>query len=258
MKDWLIDHKNRFTDVQVLTVDVNTGTPRNSNRGLQASKGEWFKYFAGDDVLMPDAIEKCVNFVCDKPEIHWVYAKVISYLENISNDCIIEQHRKQYELTHEKMNKMTVGEQLTHMFLINFLNYPTHFIKKKLLDDNNGFDEDFGLLEDYPTWLKLYITGEKCYYLNEYVMGYRRNNTSVFNNTCYIVNKGIEIAIYNTRKKYLYDKCPGFVKIYAEIRYLISMFFSIPIINKCTILSPIYKGIMTILRLFFTRLLGLF
>ena len=89
-------------------------------------------------------------------------------------------------------------------------------------------------------------------------MGYRRNNTSVFNNTCYIVNKGIEIAIYNTRKKYLYDKCPGFVKIYAEIRYLISMFFSIPIINKCTILSPIYKGIMTILRLFFTRLLGLF
>jgi alpha-1,3-rhamnosyltransferase len=55
--------KERFTAIKIVTVPKNTGVSANCNRAISASKGEWIKFIAGDDILLPTCIEDNLNFV---------------------------------------------------------------------------------------------------------------------------------------------------------------------------------------------------
>src|ERR1700712_629182 len=59
---WVNDHKSRFKKAEVLTVPVNTGIPKNCNRGLRGAGGEWIKILSGDDVLHNSCIETFVRY----------------------------------------------------------------------------------------------------------------------------------------------------------------------------------------------------
>jgi len=50
-QNWIEKNKKRFFRTELITTIKNTGIPSNCNRGVRASKGEWVKLIAGDDVL---------------------------------------------------------------------------------------------------------------------------------------------------------------------------------------------------------------
>ena len=54
--------KDRFVRVKLLRNKKNIGNiPYNINRCLEVIKGEFFKPFGGDDILLPDYIEKMIE-----------------------------------------------------------------------------------------------------------------------------------------------------------------------------------------------------
>lgn len=61
--DWLAKKGDRFANVVLLRSPENTGISANHTRGVQQAKGEFVKYIGGDDVLMPDALEKMADFL---------------------------------------------------------------------------------------------------------------------------------------------------------------------------------------------------
>ena len=64
-KDWLTVNQGRFVRSKLIVNEENKGISANFNIGIQASTGEWIKIF-GDDILLPDAIEKNVAFAIEK------------------------------------------------------------------------------------------------------------------------------------------------------------------------------------------------
>lgn len=246
---WLQNKKQRFVNVRLLTVQHNTGTSKNSNRALFASKGEWFKYFAGDDVLFPDAIENYINYITTLPQANWIYAKAKCFDNTISDESKINKNTNRYDKSHKKLNDMDCGEQLKQMYIGNFLNFPTHFLRRRFFLEMGGFDEDFVLLEDYPTWLNLMIHGEKCYYIDKYVLGYRKSSDNVYNNSKILVNRQLENYMFNAKKKYLFERCNRAVKLHVMLKHMISTFFSHPLLNSRVWLYPVYRYILISLNL---------
>ena len=247
VEKWLINKRTRFENVQILTVVNNTGTAANCNRGLAACRGDWIKFIAGDDVLLPDAIEKYICFLNSRLDVEWLLAKAIYYRNNISEDCIIDPPRRGIYEDFKKLNDWTAKKQFEEMYLSNYLSCPTHFLKRKLLEDIGGFDERWGILEDYPMWLRLLDAGVKCFFLDEYVVGYRYGDTNVSANTDRILNKNMKSLEYKIKKKLIFGKCPKIVEYHAYTTYAINMLFAIPILNKRTNLRyTIYRMLISV------------
>lgn len=230
-KEWLQKREGRFVEVKVLTVEKNTGTTKNSNRGLRASKGELFKYFAGDDVLLPDAIENYVAFIKDRSEIKWVYAKAIRYNKVISENSMMKVWNYEKLKTLFEKDKT---DQFRRLVIQNFLWYPTHFFRKSVLIEIGGFDESFGVYEDYPTWLRLYRNGEQCYFMDEYTLGYRYTDQSVVNNPGFLRNRNIRKLAFVARKRFAFDKLTWVEKFGTYMLYGLEMFLTTPYMNKAT------------------------
>lgn len=231
VKEWMSAKKMRFINPQILTVTNNTGTSANSNRAFRAADGVWIKGIAGDDVLFPDAIEKCIRYVADKPMIKWLFAKAVFYKNRISKDCIIEDKSEKFQIYND-LNSLDARKQLEKNYLGNYFKCPTHFLRKDLVDSVGGFDEDFGILEDYPMWLRILQYGEKCYYMDEFIMGYRISDTnvSVFNNS--FVNRKMLDLTFNAQKKYILCHCPKHYRYNIVLTYWIRRLFSSCFFNK--------------------------
>lgn len=243
-ENWLQDKRGRFTDVKVLTVPKNTGTACNCNRALRACNGELIKSFAGDDVLFPDAIEKYVSFIKDRPEVKWIFAKAKRYNEVISDDHLMDN----YDLSKVKsiLDKSS-ADQFRRIVISNFLWYPTQFFRKSLLESIGGYDESYGIYEDYPRNLRLYRKGEKCYFLDEYTLGYRYTPESVVNNPGFIVNKKIRRLAFLARKEFALDKLTWVETLGTYLLYWLDMFFALPFMNKRTKIRMKLRGASLVL-----------
>ena len=67
-RDWIEKNKTRFVRTEVVTVEKNTGVAGNLNRAEAACRGEWIKPIAGDDVLLPNCIQDCIDYMTEHPE----------------------------------------------------------------------------------------------------------------------------------------------------------------------------------------------
>ena len=239
VKEWLVGKETRFIDTQILSVDYNTGTSANMNRLLFAAKGTWIKGIAGDDILFPNAIEKYICYINDNSQVSWLFAKAVFYLNTFSEECIIQSKNRLFD-RYSELNSMDASNQLKKNYLGNYYKCPTHFLKREKLLDIGGFDEEFGILEDYPMWLKLLCYGEKCYFMDEFVMGYRCSNTNVSLNNEVVVNFKLSKMMYEAKKKYIFGNCPKLVKIDAIWKLKINKIFSYSLLNRN---SPVLRNI---------------
>lgn len=174
-KDWFDQNKSRFVNAILVTTAQNTGTAGNANRGIQASAGEWIKFIAGDDILMPDAIEKYIEFVDDK-----INACFAEYVEFTGQQSEHKYLRKHIDIDRVAFGDNTTAKQQYNILKRQFIGYgPTFFVKKKVLIEVGCFDERFPLMDDYPLFIRIAAAGYKLYLLHEATVYYRVNPESV-------------------------------------------------------------------------------
>ena len=75
-KKWIAKNTERFVKVEIITAHENTGIPKNCNRGVYESRGEWVKLIAGDDILLSTCIQKNVDYTTASPAIKFLFSKV--------------------------------------------------------------------------------------------------------------------------------------------------------------------------------------
>jgi alpha-1,3-rhamnosyltransferase len=173
-RSWLTLNKDRFARFLIITVDINSGISANCNRGFSAASGKWLKATAGDDLLLPDAIE---NFV--------------KYVSNSDAEVIISQ----YKIFSDQINLKPIifpGENLQKEFFLKEANdqlsllkrkvYPLIiglFISKKAFISAGGYDENYRRIEDIPFIIRISKAGYKFYYLPKITVLYRRHSGSL-------------------------------------------------------------------------------
>ncbi len=170
---WLLENKERFVRTELITVEKNTGTSANCNRGIIVSSGDWIKLIAGDDKLLPDCISDNVQFVNINDDANIVFSKIepmgcIMDGFNISNYNPGPLFRA---LSHRQI-RIVLCER-------NFLPAPTSFMRKSVWSDLNGYNEDIPFIEDWPMWMKATQMGCKLSFLDKTTVAYRFSVDSI-------------------------------------------------------------------------------
>lgn len=166
---WIAKNGSRFARVELLEAEKNGGVSVNCNRGLKAAGGDWIKFIAGDDILLPECIARYVEHVkSDDASFYF------SQMELMRDDEVLYKHfLKGYELFKQDRG------HLKQFLKLDCLAAPTSFIRREDLSRLRGFDERFPMREDYPLWIKALKNNYKIVVLQESTVRYRNNYNSL-------------------------------------------------------------------------------
>jgi glycosyltransferase involved in cell wall biosynthesis len=174
---WMDDNKIRFNKTLLITVEKNTGTPANCNRGLNAAQGGWIKFVAGDDALMPDCIKDNMLFIESNREIKIVQSECEAYKRTFDSGNFICNSNLRANLLYKE--GISANEQYSILLKRNCVLAAAIFVKKSIIHELGGYDEDFRIIEDLPMWLKITKENIKIYLLHKTTVKYRISDSSV-------------------------------------------------------------------------------
>ena len=173
---WLKDNTLRFRKSDLLTVSKNTGVSGNINRGVFSSHGKWVKTLAGDDLLMPSAIDEYMRFVSSHPDsVKMCVSDVVLFSEDeqISPklievyDDFFKKEQEPYEQQYRRVCKELV-----------FVG-PGYFYSRELFDEIGGCSEKYEMLDEWPLVYKVLKKGYQIYPINKKLVKYRISNSSL-------------------------------------------------------------------------------
>ena len=204
-KRWIEHNGARFSNVQLLTVEKNTGVTYNITRAQKSAQGEWIKGLGGDDLLVPDCIEKFMNFIRQNPGVKIVQCGLAKINEN--NEFI--------EYDSKGFNKYFHSEKVSaywqHQFLLRKdpLEALGLFKSKELLEKVDYYDYEFPMQEDVAFAMKVVSSGYKIWWIDHYLVKRRmRSGTLSGLSDGTLVNKNNMIRI-NINKKYFVPQLVG-------------------------------------------------
>lgn len=183
-KRWIAQNQDRFTRVLAVQTDKNGGICANYNRGLKEVQGEWVKYIAGDDILLPNCISTFVSFTrecCDKIMI----SGTVHFSESNVNEEKIMLPLSFGELKASKQEKYLVRNGTV-------IEGPTLFLETATLRELNGFEECYPFIEDYPLCMKYLSKGYHIQLVHSHLIRYRVYNESVSRG-----DSRFEVSIFN-------------------------------------------------------------
>ena len=175
---WLKDNKSRFTKTKLITVEKNLGIPKNCNRALYAAEGDWTKFIAGDDILMPNCVKDNIEFVQSNSEIIFCFSDYATYRDTFIDASLIlanpETNRRSLMFT-----KLSVEFQLQVIARGATIHGGATFYHTESILALGGYDETFTHLEDWPTWNKLLKKDIKFHYLSIKTIKYRMHSEAI-------------------------------------------------------------------------------
>lgn len=178
--NWLAENKDRFPSTKLITVPQNTGIPANCNRGFLASGGDWIKMVSGDDLLIDNAIEDNLEYARQFPDASFIASDVREIDEN---GVLIRD-----KVTNEGLVFFTgipsAKKQLkAYSRWPAFLNTPTFFCRKEVMEKIGYCDEEFKIYEDITMVIRAMERGFKLHYMKKPTVEYRIHRNSISRNT---------------------------------------------------------------------------
>lgn len=171
-KHWIKENDSRFIRTEIITVERNTGLPSNGNRIGQASKGQWVKLIAGDDLLEHDCIEKLVKYVDATPEANVVFSRITHF--TFHSDGIINRGAitPSIDVVRTFNNKDAKGQLISLLNDDSILPAPSVFYKTIFFKEH-PYLEKYKNEEDYPLWITLTNGGFRLNIIEDPLVLYR-------------------------------------------------------------------------------------
>ena len=168
-RNWIDENKDRFVRTELITSDINTGVSANGNRGREACRGEWIKGIAGDDLLLPNCIEICIDYVLKHSNTICLFSKVQSFGANV------ERNREVDNFFDYSFFSLGIEEQLNRLIFIgNCIPAITFFYNRIILNNLDiKNDERIPFLEDWPKWINLLKKEVKFHFIDIVLVKYR-------------------------------------------------------------------------------------
>jgi alpha-1,3-rhamnosyltransferase len=241
---WLKENKTRFLRTKLITTCQNTGIAKNGNRGLYASKGIWLKYIAGDDILQPDCIKDCMDFISTKAEnVECLFAQIRQFTDDQTikiNSSIIPDP----DIHHFYCASITAREQYAMWLNVHKywpLSTPSFFVKRELMISIGGYDERYEYIEDLPLFLKILEREIKIYFLPGVTALYRIHRNSILRENA---EQNILSKFRISKNQFIKDYILARVPWSQKIRLIHELFFDRLVLmagNKGTIANVIHR-----------------
>lgn len=223
-----INKKNlgNIKDIIIYSNEKNLGIVKNANKAMSLCRGEYIKFIAADDVFYSKyVISKMVEYMHENNSI--ILTTHILWCDSKMNE--LDNAKQKIEYTKKNL---ALGKEPKVFFkkLAQYCRIPAPGVmfKKELFDEHGKFDEEYVLIEDWNTWLKLARKGVKFDYLDIVSVKYRAGvgvSTSDEPNPLFVQDyiKCIEKEILPYRKelghKLYKDINYGFVRCYKFKEY---------------------------------------
>lgn len=136
--------------ISFLPLKKNIGNCAAFNKGLALAKGDFVVDFATDDVMLPDRIEKQVQHFQRLDESYGIVFSNANYID--SNGKILRNHTD-HLLNKNLVSKIPEGWVFRDVLRRYFICSPTMMIRKEVLDEMNGYDENLAY-EDFDFWVR--------------------------------------------------------------------------------------------------------
>lgn len=174
-EDWLKVYGDRFVNYKLLKSEINTGVAGNNNRGMRATTCEWIKTIAGDDMLVPTALDEFVSYIDENPDVR----VCMSNLELFSNEGPIPlQVYNDYDYCYNCLSE-PYDLQLKRIKRELKLAGPGLFIQRSLFNEIGGFSEEYPLGEEWPFYYKIIKGGNRIYAIDKKLVLYRISTSSL-------------------------------------------------------------------------------
>jgi glycosyltransferase involved in cell wall biosynthesis len=133
-----------------LPLESNIGNCAAFNRGFELVKGEFVVDFATDDVMLPDRIEKQVNFFSQLDSRYGVVFSDALYIDEHGRPV-----RSHFEYLFRKrlIERIPQGDIYKDILTTYFIPSPTMLVRTKVLKEMQGYDEQLSY-EDFDFWVR--------------------------------------------------------------------------------------------------------
>lgn len=198
-RKWVEQNKNRFVRTQIITSEVNTGVSANLNRAEAACQGEWVKGIAGDDLLMPNCIADCVEYVQQHPNIIYLFGRIEAFGANEERNKYFTENIFDYSFfntdVEAQLDRLVFGE--------NCIPASTCFYdRNKAIELGIRNDERIPLLEDWPKWITILENGVKLEFMDKVVVKYRIHDASLSTSKRSSVRSVESMQLFNLYYRY--------------------------------------------------------
>lgn len=175
VREWLELKGSRFVNTEIVTTGKNTGVAGNINRGVAKSHGEWIKSIAGDDLLIPTAIEEYISFIAtSKERVRMCVSDVECFSESDVAEELLMAYKNYFEKEKESFHKQK-KRVCTELCFVG----PTFFYSRELYNEIGGFLEKYGNAEEWPFVYKVIMQGNRIYAIDNKLVRYRIQNDSL-------------------------------------------------------------------------------
>lgn len=205
---WIDNKGNRFSRCEVVSTPCNTGIPANCNRGIRASKGDWIKLFAGDDLLTSNCISVCMNYVKTHVDCNVLFTKMTFFEEINGKKCLSTPPELFDDVEYVREFNQSDAARQFYMLLKDgcFLAAPTQFFNSSFIKEH-PYPEIYKYEEDYPMWLNLTKAGFKLNYITSTTVLYRRSNSLTRR-----INDYYSRNYMKTRSLFFWNECYDYYK----------------------------------------------
>ena len=246
-KRWLENNQDRFIRTELVTSLINTGVSGNVNRGLNVARGEWIKFLAADDALLPGCIEANMEYVRKNQHIKILFSRL-----NIYNDSFLPVNHV-FTTKDDSSNSSsimhplrTADSQYRMLVVSDRIHYtPSAFFHRETLLSVGGFDEKVRLMEDYPLWLKLTKAGYRLYFMDVVTANYRRHAGAANNKKQSVIVNPNYFKTEKFREEYTYPELPFVIRNEQRIQWILSQAFRWPYLNRDTPLNRLMYKLLT-------------
>lgn len=144
IKDLRMEHPLIF-----VKLPFNRGVSHARNKGLEYCRSEWIAFLDSDDEWMVDKLKLQVNFIKTFPQYKLIHGDEIWM-------------RGSKQIYPKKKHKKFGGDLFQRSLHLCLISPSTVLIKRNLLEEFSGWNENLRVCEDYDLWLKItsrYLVG---------------------------------------------------------------------------------------------------
>jgi glycosyltransferase involved in cell wall biosynthesis len=165
-------YRDRYPDkVKSVLSDCNTGIPANINRGLALRTGELTAWLDGDDLMLPQKLEKQVAFLQAHPEALGCYHDADVF------DSLTGQSLGRMSITYNGTTQLKQGFLRDWFVPRNFF-LPSTIMAWSSTIPTHGYDERLKHLSEVVFFVETFRTGQLLAF-NDVLVRYRRHAANI-------------------------------------------------------------------------------
>jgi glycosyltransferase involved in cell wall biosynthesis len=149
-KALILEFSRHHSQIQTLLLSDNVGNCKAFNQGLRLATGDYVIDFSTDDVMIPDRIQKQVDFFeKQREQVGVVFTDAVYINENG------KPFRNHYDYLFRKklIARVPHGDVFRAVLTTYFICSPTMMVKKNVMDVLEGYDEKLAY-EDFDFWVR--------------------------------------------------------------------------------------------------------